>query len=384
VAAEAVGLLETGGAGPEDLVAAYARMAGVMLVVGDMGETIAWADRASALGASHGLEVPARALGFRGSARCAFGDPAGLEELRVALALAVDRGEGRDAAVLFNNLGDALLPVEGPASVLATYREGIEFSRRRGINELAFAMAAASLDRLIEVGEWDQALADAEAMAGRAEAEGNVSDLLQLRRAQFRVLVGRGQAERARPVADWLATAARESGGTEDVIVGFAAAASGLLAAGEPDRALGLLAEAAAWPHVTESSLFPAYLPEMVRTAVAAGDLALAERLATGLGPTFAYHRHALCAAGAVLAEARGRLDEAAAGHAAAAEGWRSFGVVPERAHALLGRGRCLVALGRPGGREPLRQARQVFAGLRAQPLVAEADALLGRAGTRA
>jgi hypothetical protein len=49
----------------------------------------------------------------------------------------------------------------------------------------------------------------------------------------------------------------------------------------------------------------------MVRTAVAAGDLTLAERLATGLGPTFAYHRHALCAAGAVLAEARGRLAEA-------------------------------------------------------------------------
>jgi hypothetical protein len=49
----------------------------------------------------------------------------------------------------------------------------------------------------------------------------------------------------------------------------------------------------------------------MVRTAVAAGDLTLAERLATGLGPTFAYHRHAPCAAGAVLAEARGRLAEA-------------------------------------------------------------------------
>ena len=73
-------------------------------------------------------------------------------------------------------------------------------------------MAAASLDRLIEVGRWDQALADAEAMAGRAEAEGNVSDLLQLRTAQVRVLVGRGQTGRAGPIADWLVEAARESG----------------------------------------------------------------------------------------------------------------------------------------------------------------------------
>jgi len=58
--------------------------------------------------------------------------------------------------------------------------------------------------------------------------------------------------------------------------------------------------------------------------------------------------------------------------------------VVPEQAHSLLGQGRCLVALGHPGAGEPLRQARQVFAGLRAQPLAAEADALLGRAGSRA
>jgi len=195
VAAEAVRLLEEGGAGPEDLVAAYARMAGVALVVGDMRETIAWADRAAALGAGRGLEVPARALGFRGSARCALGDPAGLEELRAALALALERGEGRDTAVLFNNLGDALLPVEGPAGVLTTYREGIRFARRRGIGELAAAMAAGSLDRLIEVGEWDRALADAEALADQAEAEGNVSELLLLRRAQVRVLLAA-----ARPV----------------------------------------------------------------------------------------------------------------------------------------------------------------------------------------
>jgi class 3 adenylate cyclase/tetratricopeptide (TPR) repeat protein len=384
VAAEAVRLLEEGGAGPEDLVAAYARMAGVALVVGDMRETIAWADRAAALGAGRGLEVPARALGFRGSARCALGDPAGLEELRAALALALDRGEGRDTAVLYNNLGDALLPVEGPASVLATYRQGIEFARRRGIGELAAAMAAGSLDRLIEVGEWDRALADAEAMADRAEAEGNVSELLLLRRAQVRVLVGRGQTGPARPLADWLVEAARESGGTEEVLGAFTAAAVGLLAAGEPDRALELLAEAAAWPHAAEASLYPACLPEMARTATDAGDPTLAQRLVAPLEPTFAYHQYALCAAAAVLAEARGRFAEAAARHGEAADRWGSFGVVPERAHALLGRGRCLVALGHPGAGEPLRQARQVFAGLRAQPLAAEADALLGRAGTRA
>ena len=178
--------------------------------------------------------------------------------------------------------------------------------------------------------------------------------------------------------------AARESGGTEEVLGAFTAAAGGLLAAGEPDRALELLAEAAAWPHAAEASLYPACLPEMARTATDADDPTLAQRLVAPLEPTFAYHQYALCAAAAVLAEARGRFAEAAARHGEAADRWGSFGVVPERAHALLGRGRCLVALGHPGAGEPLRQARQVFAGLRAQPLAAEADALLGRAGTRA
>jgi len=123
----------------------------------------------------------------------------------------------------------------------------------------------------------------------------------------------------------------------------------------------------------------------MARTAAAAGDPALAERLVVPLEPTFAYHQHARCAAGAVLTEARGQLADAAGRHGEAADRWRRFGVVPERAHALLGgQGRCLAALGHPDAGEPLRQARQVFAGLRAQPLVAEADALLGRARTRA
>jgi hypothetical protein len=242
-------------------------------------------------------------------------------------------------------------------------------------------MRSASLDRLIELGAWDRALEDATAMTGPAEAAGDVFTLLQLRTAQVRILVGRGQAATARPAADWLAGAARESGGTEDIIVAFAAAAAALLATGEPDRAVDLLAQTAEWPHVREASLYPAYLAEMTRTATAAGDLGLAERLAAGLAPRFAYRQHALCAAAAVLAEGRGRLAAAADGYGEAAERWQGFGIVPERAHALLGRARCLAALGRPGAAEPAAEARRLFAGLGAAPLVAAADAVLDPAG---
>jgi class 3 adenylate cyclase/tetratricopeptide (TPR) repeat protein len=384
LAAEAVRLLEASPAGPEDLMAAYARMAGVMLVTGNMGETIVWVDRASALGAARGLPVPARALGFRGSARCALGDAAGLAEMRAALTVAVDRGEGRDAAVLYNNLAGSLLPVEGPASALATYQEGIAFAQRRGIGELALAMAAASLDQLIELGRWDQALEDAARMTDQAETTGDAFDLQQLRSVTVRVLAGRGQAERARPIADWLVEAARESDRVEEGIEAFTAAATTYLALGDPGRAVSLLSELDVWPHIRGAATYPSHLPEMVRTAAAGGDLELAGRLIAGLAPTFPYPQHALCAAGAVLDEGRHQFADAARGYGEAAERWRSFGVVPERAHALLGLGRCLVALGRPGAREPLLEARRLFTSLRAHPLAARADAVLARVGGRA
>jgi class 3 adenylate cyclase len=54
--------------------------------------------------------------------------------------------------------------------------------------------------------------------------------------------------------------------------------------------------------------------------------------------------------------------------------------VVPEHGHALLGRGRCLLALDSPGARGALLQARELFTRLGARPLVAEADDLLERA----
>jgi hypothetical protein len=94
------------------------------------------------------------------------------------------------------------------------------------------------------------------------------------------------------------------------------------------------------------------------------------------MAPTFAYHQHALGAAAATLAEARGRLADAAAGYARCAAGFRQLGVVPEVGHALLGQGRCLLALGRPGAAEPLAAAARLFAGLRAAPLLAEAERL--------
>ena len=384
VALAAVELLQSGAPGA-DLVAAYSRMAGVKLVQGDPGATVAWADRATALAADLELDVPARTLGFRGYALCSMGHADGIGDMRKALELATERGEGRDAAVLYNNLAVAVWPIEGPVGVLAVLREGIEFSERRGIQELATAMSAASLDQLAEAGDWDRALELAESIAEKAESSGDVADLLQARWTQTRLFASRGEADRAAALADWLVGAARNSGGVEDVIAGFAGAAQAYAAVGQSNLALGLLSEVDAAPYIRESPTYPAFLCEMVRTAIGAGDESLAARLVDGVEPIFTYHQHALCAAGAILEEARQASEEAAASYGEAAERWRSFGVVPERGHALLGHGRCLLALRRADDAiGPLREAQEIFSGLGARPGLAEVNALLQKAASRA
>jgi hypothetical protein len=94
--------------------------------------------------------------------------------------------------------------------------------------------------------------------------------------------------------------------------------------------------------------------------------------------PTPSYHEHALTTANAALAEAHRDHQTAAQGYADAADRWQRFGVVPEQAFALLGRGRSLLALAQPSDADPvLRQTRQILDRLGAAPALTETDALL-------
>jgi hypothetical protein len=117
----------------------------------------------------------------------------------------------------------------------------------------------------------------------------------------------------------------------------------------------------------------------MVRTAIGCGAIGLAQRLAD-LEPRSSYHEHAICASHAVVAEGNRELESARDLYAEAARRWKQFGVVPERAFALLGQGRCLVTLRRPEAVAVLREARDIFASLGATPSLDEVDGLLERA----
>jgi len=380
VVAEAVALLESEPPGPE-LVAAYTERARLESLRGESRKATEGADRAMALASRLGLEEPAKALGYRGMARCDLGDVDGLDDVRRALALTLERGEGREAAVLYNNLSRHLWVIDGPASALANYREGIEFAERRGIAELANWMASARLDCLFDFGSWDAVIEEVALLADRLQSYGSARPLIWARFFQASVIALRGGAADALVSVEWAIEYARDSSSIENRVAALAVAAMASLGAGDPKGAATALSVLERTPHVRESTNYPSLLPAMVRTAVAAGDLALADRLASGFGPNYPYTEHALCATRAILAEATGETEQAAGLYAEAAGRWERFGVVPERGFALLGQGRCLLVLGRPvEAVGALRSAREVLSALGALPFLAETDALLEQA----
>jgi hypothetical protein len=103
-----------------------------------------------------------------------------------------------------------------------------------------------------------------------------------------------------------------------------------------------------------------------VRLAIAAGRRDLAESLFDGSEHDSAWRRCAWLGAKAMIAEASASVVEAAARYEQAAAEWDRYGSVVEPAYALLGLGRC-------GNAEALRDGEEIFTGLGASPVLAEA-----------
>jgi tetratricopeptide (TPR) repeat protein len=296
--------------------------------------------------------------------------------MRRALALALEQGQGRTAAVLHNNLALGTWQYEGPRAALAACREGIDFCERRGIAEFALGIAAMSATFLAELGRSEQALAEAVPVAERLEAAGDIN-FTEPRSVQLRMLAERGAHEQA-PAADQLLATTRESGQPQDYALAFSAAVQLLLAQGHEQRASALLVELEQVVGIRVDPYYAAALSALVRSAAALRQPEFATRLVDGVEPRTPLFEHALSACRAQLAEAAGEHAEAAQHHAEAAERWHDFGNMPERAYALLGLGRCLAILGKPEAEEPLRTARELFASMGFTPAVAEIDGLLG------
>ncbi len=373
--AESRDLLEKQPPGPE-LVSTYAYTAGRYTFANRYSETIASAERALALATELDLPEPAFALHWRGVGRCALGDAEGLDDLRRALQLALEQNLGREAAVIYGNLGGVVWSYEGPRAALDVIGEAIAFCERRGITEMALQISSGTPTALADLGLTEQALAEAGPLADRIEAGGDMS-YVEPRALLFRLLAERGTPKDA-PTPDAFVAAARSIGLPAFIATAFSAVAQVLLAQGNRVQARALLQEfdelaAPAGDAFDESSL----LPSVVRVALALDQGALAERLTAAVNPVTPSRENTLISAQAQLAEAAGDRVEAASMYADAAERWLKFGNVPERAYALLGHGRCLAALGKPGAEGPLREAKELFASMGYKPALLETEALL-------
>jgi class 3 adenylate cyclase/tetratricopeptide (TPR) repeat protein len=377
--AEALELLEAQPAGA-DLVSAHAYMAGRRTFTGNYPEAVAEAERAIALAAELGQPEPGFALHWRGMARCALGEADGLDDVRRGLQLALEQGLGRETAVIYGNLAGVIELYQGPQACRDTSQEAIAFCERRGITEIAMQNRAFDPILLAELGQTEQALAEAGPVADRLQAAGDMA-WLPPRALQLRLLAETGTFQHA-PEPEPLLAAAREIGLPDVIAIAFAAAAQLQLSQGQRQHAHALLREL----HQLDpgGADLVSGLPTLQRTALALDDAPLAQQLSASIEPLTPLHECALASAQAQLAEAARQHPDAVQLYHEAAERWREFGNVPERAYALLGQGRCLTALGKAEAEEPLREAQELFASMGYKPALAETEALLRKSGAAA
>jgi len=378
-ASQALELVQALPPGPE-LVAAQTNLAGFYSVAGRFALAVDAAEKAIALAHELGFDPPARALGYRGKSRAVLGDRGGLTDMREALDLALDRGESREAAVLYNNLALELWPWEGPAASLTASEEGIEFCHRRGITSMGLAIAVQNLTFLADRGRTGEVLDRAELLAEQGETLGDLAIATEARIASLRATTRSGSKnEQLLKWAHDLCERVRPTREPQSIAPAYAAAAEVFLLHGRITEARALLEELIQLVGVPVDPYHVANLPALVRSARQLPEIELGDALITGAEALSPQAGYVLTSCKAELLEGRDDHERAAEAYLEAESGWEHHGNVPERAYALLGQGRCLVALEDPAAEEPLRQAAEMFSSMGSRPALAETEALIAQ-----
>ena len=333
--------------------------------------TVLFCDLAGQVGAD---DIRQRALQYRGCARNELGDLGGLDDVRESVDLGLRLGLGRGTALAYGNLGAELFELEGPAAGMRAMRAGLEFCGQRGIGEVAHWLSVSVVECLFDLGRWDEALELADRLLERHRDLAESYEGVSLTARKAHILACRGEVGEAVALKARFLPRARDIGDPQVVSNVFAIAAFIEHADGDPGAALRLVEELERATRDGPGCYRADPLPIVARICRTAGEPGLAERFLQGADAPAARYRNCLATARAVLAETRGDLPEAASRYDDASSRWRSFGVVLEHGQALLGLGRCATRLGRPPAREPLLQAREIFARLGARGLVAETD----------
>jgi DNA-binding SARP family transcriptional activator/tetratricopeptide (TPR) repeat protein len=383
LAADAIRILEQLPPGRE-LVQAYARMATHELHAGRAGACRDWSLKALALAERLGAgALKQQPLLHLGIGRFESGDLGGIDDIRQAWQLGLETGLGWETGTAQSNLGATVWVTAGPAAGLALKRAAAEFASSRGLRYLERTIRAEMLWLLFDAGNWDELLQSADELIAwdREHGESRITMFAQTTKAK--VLSARGRNREASAVEKEYLARARKLGDPQDSVPALATAALVHLSRGDGAGAIALITELEERTRGSDVSRRVNELPFVARIGAALGVPEIAEALLPeGTGPVFARGQHCVASGKAVLAEARGDLAAAELLFSEAAAGWTAFGDPAEEAHALLGLGRCLIALGQPVvGLERLREARGIGRKLGARPLVEAADRLISAVG---
>ena len=364
------------------LASAYVMTARRKIFDGLDDEALAYSEKALDIARDvDAREQVVRARQFRGFSRFDLGDLGGLEDLREALRLGLEWGLGLETANAHLNLGDWLWQVEGPESGLEVHREGIAFAERRGLRQAAMWIRAETAWILFELGEWDDLIRAADEVATWEQANRGTQLQGITLPCKARVMLFRGQVQEAAELAARFLPVAREIRDLQVLLPALGTAALIERAKGNASSAVRLIEE---WfRKIKEGTnwLRGLNFPDALAVLTDEGASDSAHALIEAFKPRFAHEDHALVTGQAIMAEVEGEMEEGRRLYREAGERWAGYGNVVERGHCLLGAARCLVGLGRPDEAVAhLRDARDVFVGVRAEPLVVEVDAWLERA----
>jgi class 3 adenylate cyclase/tetratricopeptide (TPR) repeat protein len=381
---DAVRILEALPPGPE-LASAYSRLTAAYGLAWRPAETMRAAERGLDVVREYGSEADLMSLlQFRGQARADFGDvEGGFEDAREGLRVALEIAPAALVASAHVNLGDLTWVHHGPVKGQELYEAAAELAERRGAPGAADWARMESMWTRFDLGEWDELLAIGDRILAHLQGA-ETSQLWVLTEAYRRdVLLHRGIGDPDEVVETRILPRAREIGDGQVLVPTFRIAALGRVARGHVSGALDLVREL---DELLRDRPGPRSwnLNGAARVCLAADDAGLLRRLIDQGGEHVTRDQNSMASARAMLAELEGDDERASAGYQDAADRWEAFPAVLEHGLALMGLGRCLLALGRQSqGTDRLRAARERFGALKAAPLVAEVDELLARATSK-
>ena len=336
VSTDAVALLE---ADPSpDLVLAYGRHAALNVFAGRAEEAVEWADKAIGLASEIRFENVSRALGMRGLALLDLGEARGLADLRASVELALELNlPVEDTAIAMGNLGEIVTLTEGIARGREQLEASLEYARSRGHVHHVMYVRTNLLSALFHEGRWDDLVAEADELIEWDRGRGGTQLELWALSDYALTLAHRGHATRAADLISAVLPRAREVGDHQTILPLLLSGGVAALARGDLESAAAVLDEYEALSTGSRYGIDSELRVWLGMVALASDGVAGGERLLGDAEPWTACGKHARTHVRALVAEASGRGDEAAALFAETAEGWRSWGSIPLRAYGLIG-----------------------------------------------